>query len=370
MAPQVTQMGADLWLSWLVPRPDGGHRLGAARMGSGAWEPAILVTEGTDLLANWADVPSLIPLPGGAMAAQWLVSAGKGHDSYSIEIASADPGGRDWRRLGAPHKDDGPGEHGFVSSVLESPSARLFWLDGRLLAGGQEEHDGGAMQLRTAVLTRHAIGPESILDGDVCTCCPTSAVMGAGGPVVFYRDHAPGEIRDIAFVRWTASGWSDPAALHDDGWEVPGCPVNGPVAAASGDGSTIAVAWFTAPGNMPRVRAAFSRDGGASFTSPLEIDADRPHGRPGIVLTGDAEAVVIWMASGGADHAEIRMRRINAEGRMGEPLLAGRTRPGRSSGIPRLASAGSDLLAVWTQTEFPAGLRAALVPGAAVPAIN
>jgi hypothetical protein len=250
------------------------------------------------------------------------------------------------------------------------------------------------MQLRTATLTRAAIGAEEVIDPDVCTCCPTSAVMGAGGPVVFYRDHTAGEIRDIAAIRRVGSGWSSPIPVHADGWEVPGCPVNGPAAAAAPDGRTIVVTWFTAAGNQPRVRAAFSQDAGASFMPPLEIDAGRPHGRTAALMVGEDEAFVVWMssavaeASAGAEAsavsegAEIRLRRIDAAGRMSDAVALARVTPGRSSGFPRIARAGSAgrsggaggtggvILVSWTDAATPSRLRAALLTPELVPAVR
>ena len=377
MAPQIATSGDDLWLSWLEPGVQGGHRLRAAPLREAAWGPAITVAEADDMLANWADVPSLIMLPGGELAAHWLRLGAGGGENYGIRITASPDGGRSWSELGSPHRDPGPGEHGFVSAVVESSAARLFWLDGRELAarpeGGVSESGapkGGGMQLRTVTLTAAAIGPEEVIDPDVCTCCPTSAVIGAGGPVVFYRDHTDGEIRDIAAIHRVGAGWSDPVLVHADGWEVPGCPVNGPAAAAGPEGRTLVVAWFTAADNQPRVRAAFSQDGGATFGEALEIDADRPHGRTAVLMHGDHEAIVVWMSASGADGAELRLRRIDTAGRMSGVVPLARVKPGRSSGFPRLARAGGEILVAWTDAATPSRVRAALLREEAVPAVR
>jgi hypothetical protein len=366
MAPQIAAAGDDLWLSWLEPGVEGGHRLRAARLVGSDWEPALTVAEAGDMLANWADVPSLIMLPGGDLAAHWLRLAAGGGENYGIRIAASPDQGRTWSDLGSPHGDAGPGEHGFVSAVVESGSARLFWLDGREMAASP----AGFMQLRTATLTHEAIGPEEVIDPDVCSCCPTSAVMGAGGPVVFYRDHSAGEIRDIAAIRRVGDGWSSPVLVHADGWEVPGCPVNGPSAAASPDGRTLVVAWFTAAGNQPRVRAAFSKDAGGTFMAPLEIDADRPHGRAAALMAGDDEAFVVWISSSGVDGAVLRLRRIDSRGHMSDPVTLASVTPGRSSGFPRLARADGDIMVAWTDAATPSRLRAALLEEEEIPPVR
>jgi len=63
--------------------------------------------------------------------------------------------------------------------------------------------------------------------------------------------------------RHVDGAWANPVATGAEGWEIEGCPVNGPAIAAAGD--RVAVAWFTAAGDTPRVRFASSTDGAASF---------------------------------------------------------------------------------------------------------
>lgn len=64
-------------------------------------------------------------------------------------------------------------------------------------------------------------------------------------------------------MRATGNGWSEPAVIHEDAWQIHGCPVNGPAIAA--DGRRVAVAWFTAAEARAHVKAALSTDGGATF---------------------------------------------------------------------------------------------------------
>ena len=52
--------------------------------------------------------------------------------------------------------------------------------------------------------------------------------------VPVYRDRTEAEIRDIAIVRLVDGIWSDPALVSADGWEIAGCPVNGPAIDSAG----------------------------------------------------------------------------------------------------------------------------------------
>ncbi len=68
-----------------------------------------------------------------------------------------------------------------------------------------------------------------------------------------------------------------PKPVSGDGWEIDGCPVNGPVVAARGDHA--ALAWFTGAGGVPAVKIAFSDDQGTSFGPAQQIDLGGPAGR-------------------------------------------------------------------------------------------
>ena len=105
---------------------------------------------------------------------------------------------------------------------------------------------------------------EAVLDTRVCDCCQTSAAMTAEGPVVVYRDRSEGELRDISIARLRNGEWSEPRTVFRDGWEISGCPVNGPVDRRR-SGRRLAVAWFTAANDMSRVKLAFSDDAGGEL---------------------------------------------------------------------------------------------------------
>ena len=120
-----------------------------------------------------------------------------------------------------------------------------------------------------------SMGPESLLDPRACTCCQTSAVRNeAGNIIAVYRDRTAEEIRDISVVRLVEEEWTDPETIYGDGWEIAGCPVNGPAIDALG--TYAVVVWFTGANGEAKARIAFSRDGGASFEDPLQLDLGTP----------------------------------------------------------------------------------------------
>jgi hypothetical protein len=181
--------------------------------------------------------------------------------------------------------------------------------------------------------------------------------------VVAYRDRSGDEVRDVSVVRFDGERWSEPRPLHDDGWKIAACPVNGPAVDARGD--RVAVAWFTAPpaaGGSPagpsrgRVLVAFSDDGGATFGAPSRIDGGRPSGRVDLLLLDSGSALVSWVEQSG-DGAGLRLRIAGPGGTAGEVIEAAPVAGGRRSGFPRMARIGEAVLLAWTDAQGEGRVR-------------
>ena len=172
-----------------------------------------------------------------------------------------------------------------------------------------------------------------------------------------YRDRSEKEVRDISVIRYDKGRWTEPKTIHADGWEINGCPVNGPSVAA--DGRKVAVAWFTAQGDKPRVNIAFSNDAGANFGPPVQVDDGNPMGRVQVIMLSDGAALVVWLertAKGG----EIRTRRVKADGMRDQSITVGDTSAARAAGFPRMARAGNEVVFAWTESGKPSTVRTAV----------
>jgi hypothetical protein len=218
------------------------------------------------------------------------------------------------------------------------------------------------MTLRGAILAADGrIEREDLIDARVCDCCQTAAVrLDDGALLVAYRDRSEDEIRDIAVARFDGDRWSEPRIVHDDHWKIPGCPVNGPAIAAYGD--QIAVAWFTAAGSppAPKVRIAFSEDGGRGFAAPIDVNAGRPEGRVDVVFLDDGAALVTWIGALEGS-AELLARRVGFNGSLGPHVRIASASAGRAGGFPRMTSLRSDALIAWTEPGDPSHIRTAVL---------
>jgi len=376
MAPHIAALDEGAMMTWLEPSAEqAGSSMRFSKLsrrdGAWSWTAPREIVNGEDLFANWADIPSVGRAADGSLLAHWLARSGDGTYAYDIYAARSTDAGETWSPLGKVNDDATHTEHGFVSMVPEAGGMRLFWLDGRAMAAGGEGHDGdeGPMSLRTCLVTDR-IGASTRLDDRVCECCRTGAAVTAGGAVVVYRDRGETEIRDIAIVRRTAGDWAAPASVAADGWEVPGCPVNGPAVASDRDGRRVVVGWFTAAGGAPRVMAVFSGDAGERFSEPYVVDDAAPPGRVDVAFDDAGEALLLWLAAGEGDAAAIRLRRLAADGRMGEPLTVASTSRARGSGFPRMTPVGGGVVVAWTEAGETTHVRATIVPMTSIPPLG
>jgi len=355
-------------MSWVEPSTDG-HRVATATLSpGGTWSATTTVVTGDDLFVNWADFPSVVELADGSLAGHWLQSLGEAGLAYGVKLARTDPGGS-WSEPWQAHDDNSPTEHGFASLVAEADGGfSAVWLDGRAFADSElDPHSGGAdMSLRGR---RWAVdgtpGTEHELDLRTCDCCQTGAAYLGDTLVVVYRDRSPEEIRDIWTVRRTADGWTAPAPVANDGWMIPGCPVNGPVVVSTG-GSAGAVVWFSLVAGLPEVKVAFTDDEGALWGDPILLERGTDQaptlGRVGMASLGDGSVVATWLSQVD-DSGEIRYRRISPNGEVGPTHRLAQTGAARNSGFPRVTATATRVLFAWTDTlGDEASVRTASLP--------
>ncbi len=350
--PNLSTAGDRLYLSWLL-QLGVGHTMQYAMLHDGRWTEARTVASGDSFFANWADFPSLAELSDGSLVAHWLWKTGPDTYAYDVTLArSAD--GMQWGRRMVPHRDATATEHGFASLVPDAQGgATLVWLDGRDYAG--KEH--GEMILMSATLNPDGCSPERALDARVCDCCQTAAVHTANGLLVAYRDRSPEEVRDISLVRFTDGIWSEPYPLAQDGWEIAGCPVNGPALAATD--ARVAAAWFTMAGEQAAVHVALSQDEGATFPVRARVDDGDPIGRVDVILLPRSGALVLWVEADANGEASIRARRVRADGSLDASFAVSGTTSERASGFPRMERLDSTVYFAWTEAGALSRVRVA-----------
>lgn len=339
-------------LSWLEPAAEG-TALRFSVLDGDAWSEPRTAATGEDFVVNWADLPSVVPITQDVWIAHWLQASPESYASYDIAYATSSDRGSTFAAHGLLNDDGALTEHGFVSLFPWDGAIGAVWLDGRRLAelfeSGEFDPDGPpvGMSLRFAKIAYDGtVADSGEIDELVCDCCPTSAALAGSAPVIVYRDRTPEEIRDIAVRRHTDDGWSAETVLGPDGWHIEGCPVNGPAIAAAGE--TVVAAWFTAPGGRPSVRFARSGDGGATFGVPVDVDRDGSFGYVDVELDGNGDAIVSWWRRSAPGEIELALRRVGADGTLGEPQAVATAAVAQPLDMPQLELAGDSAVLAWT----------------------
>ena len=127
-----------------------------------------------------------------------------------------------------------------------------------------------------------------------CSCCQTSAaITGDGTVLIAYRDRTADKIREISIVRRHNEVWSDPVNVYADGWELYGCPVNGPEIDVQATNAV--VAWFTGTDNIATIKVAFLENSRVTFGPAFQVDSGKSVGRVGTLMLATGDALISWM---------------------------------------------------------------------------
>ena len=340
--------GTGLILSWMEHDEDEAALL-YSTFENGGWSAATTVVDGVDMFVNWADMPSVQPMGSGRLSAHWLEMSADTTYAYDVVYVQSSDAGATWSEPVRPHSDGTPTEHGFVSMFRSDASTGLIWLDGRKMVNDvTDDPVASGMTLRAALIdANQSVQNEQIVDEFICDCCQTDIAVATSGPVAVYRDRSVDEIRDISITRLIDGRWQTGQPVTNDNWKIPGCPVNGPSIIADGD--FVAVASFTGAGGRPVVKLTLSNDSGATFGTPIEVIDGKVLGRVGLAHLGHGDVAVSWLHSGVEGGNEVRVRKVGANGALGEIRTV--ARGAGSFSVPQMALSGDDLIFVWTESE-------------------
>ncbi|MEO9512128.1 MAG: hypothetical protein ABJN84_17935 [Flavobacteriaceae bacterium] len=336
-------------LSWVTKINDSVVQFNYSNLVEGNWQEPKEMVRGTDWFVNWADFP-VIAENNGNLISHVLKKSSKATFSYDIKLNVLPEGKTQWS-TGLPlHTDSTKTEHGFVTILpYKEDSFFITWLDGRNVDNSDHGHNHnvkGTMNIRAAEISPNGtVSNDVLLDNRTCSCCQTTAAITDNGPVVLYRDRSDEEIRDISITRLVNGKWTEPKAIHDDLWKINGCPVNGPKIDAIGN--NLAVSWFTAANNEPKVKLAFSTDGGENFDSPILVSDFNAMGRVDVILLDNENAIASWMET--VDNkAQIKAMKISRSGQKSKPIIISKLENSRNAGFPQMGLIKDQVHFAWT----------------------
>lgn len=354
-----------LYMSWITHIDEEIHAMQYATYRDSTWSTSQTVNVGTDFFVNWADFPSIVGLDDRPVAVQWLRKIEGGPYAYNVQIGYQNEESGRWDKIITPHLDGTPTEHGFVSmQPLSQDRVLAIWLDGRETDGrehGEYDDFSKSMTLRSAEVSAEGeILRKRVIDHTVCDCCQTDLAEIDGDYLAVFRGRSEDEIRDINISRYSSQSgeWSEPVLVHNDGWQIQACPVNGPRIVVNDN--RVAVIWYTGAEDNPGVKLARSTDGGETFHEPILIADEGALGRQDLLMTEDGTIYVSWLQQVG-ETGYVQLKKIEPDGSMNEAITAGITSSTRSSGFPRIAVVNDQIIVAWTQTKPLLRVRTARV---------
>ena len=344
--PNLVSSNGSLTLSWISSKEENKASLNYSRYMEGRWIKPQVIASGSDWFINWADFPAHA-INQDLIITSHLKKSASGTYTYDVILNLQKLSGEKIRENFLLNTDGVKAEHGFVSIMANNEKGFFItWLDGRNTIEKKLEGDHKPMTIRFAEITdKGDVIKESELDTSTCDCCQTSIAITNDGPIVVYRDRSEEEVRDIYSVKNINGTWEKPNAVHDDGWIINGCPVNGPKVAVNS--KNLAVSWFTVSNNHPLVNVSFSKNNGNSFGAPLKVNDHDAIGRVDVAFLNDEEVIVSYMEVDDIG-TYLRIKKVSFDGKISEPITISKIDGGRNTGVPQLEIIDSEIFIIWT----------------------
>ena len=347
--PSLVSGEGSLSLSWISSNDGKKSSLNFSQFKEGKWVNTQTMATGSNWFVNWADFPAHA-INENLILSSYLKKSDSGTYTYDVILSLQKLSGEKVKEDFLLHTDGVKAEHGFVS-IIPNHNQGFFitWLDGRNTVDKDLDGYHKPMTIRFAEITNKGdIIDESELDSATCDCCQTSIAVTNKGPVVVYRDRSDKEVRDIYITRKINGIWGVPTPIHNDGWEINGCPVNGPKVASNSN--NLAVSWFTVSNEKPTVNLSFSKSNGASFGTPIKINDDDAIGRVDVAFLNPQEVLVSYI-EGDDVGTYLRIKKVSIDGKVSAPITISKIDGGRNTGVPQLEILDNEAFIVWTVFE-------------------
>ena len=251
---EIDPTNGDALLSWVAGSPDGWRVWFARSRDRGVtWSTPVAVSPpGEPLLLDLDSSPIVVCDDEHHVGIGWSTAVyppGQLEHTGDVRFARSMDGGRTWDAASTVNDDvaSGPSRHSHQSfAVYPDGSLLAAWLDDRpggerLDADVSEGVDASIYVARSLDFGAHW-GPNSAQWSRACHGCRVAvAVDLMMRPLLSFRKHYPGQIRDIVMGRPDGP----PVRVFDDHWVAPDEPSAGASLVISRDG-TLRSVWYTA----------------------------------------------------------------------------------------------------------------------------
>ncbi|HEU5209423.1 MAG TPA: sialidase family protein [Longimicrobiales bacterium] len=256
-----------------------------------AGEQPVRVNDIAGDAAPHAQAPAQVALgPEGNVYVAWQNNTpieGRRFPASDLRFARSADGGRTFEPAIHVNDDAGgvPASHTFHDvAVGDDGTVYVSWIDGRVRAQAESprhadapahEHGdsdtGPEIRVARSRDGGRSFGPGVVVTPKACPCCRTTLAVSGRNVYVAWRDVTDDNVRNIVVAHSADGGetWSAPRAVHQDAWQIDGCPHAGPSLAIGRDGR-LHVAWYTGAPDRPGIYHAVADDG-LHFGAPAPL---------------------------------------------------------------------------------------------------
>ena len=283
-----------LWLAWQA----GGQVSVASSMDGGQTLSTPVAVTKERLNLDWGPDarPKIVVDREGRIAVAFSIFRDKAFNGQVLYSRSSD-GGKDFAEP-KPITSSNESQRFEAMALDQDGSLFVAWIDKRNRVPVQQEgrkYEGAAVFFASSRDGGATYSEARMLKDNTCECCRLGiAFAGPGRPAVVFRNIFEGSIRDHAVM--TFADPSTPGEIRRvsvDDWQISACPHQGPSLSISAAG-TYHVTWYTNGKARKGLFYARSKDGGVTFSDPMQVGrADRSPSRP-FVIAGPHELAMVW----------------------------------------------------------------------------
>jgi hypothetical protein len=286
-----------------------------------------------------------------------VVWSSKAGSATRIRAARWRPGDTTFAPASTVHAENLPGARGWASVAADGAGAvHVVWLDGRAAEPPGAAPRAMRQDIFQAVWRPDGSHDEVTVATDVCFCCKTAVAIAPDGTTyVAWRHIYPTNLRDIAVARSTDGGqtFSAPVRVSEDGWQIAGCPDDGPALAVD-DAGVLHVVWPTmvsGPNPAKGVFYSFSTDGGRTFAARQRVDDEEGAAAHPQIAAGGGRVAVVWDQMGASRRACLREISSDPKASRWTPRMGVLAVLSDGPAVyPAIAATSTALVTAWTET--------------------
>ncbi len=357
-SPQLSAHGSVVVAAWVAldPNSSGGADAFIAMShngGSGFGAPVRVNDVAGEVRASEQQVPR-VAMHENTIAVVWTSRRG---NATEIRLAVSTDHGASFGASRRISPEGAPGTRGWASLTIDDDDrVRIAWLDTRVAAAeklravetphaaGHTMSGGTQQDLYVALVEPDGTQAERLASTNVCFCCKTAIAQTSAHTFIAFRDIYGDNMRDISVVH-VGNAEITRSRVSEDGWQIAGCPEDGPALVASTRG--LDIVWPTAVSADALQRGVFTSS--ASLTGPFSprTRLDSGHGtaiHPALATNRFGDLAATWEVIGEGSH---RIERRIRRGQQWGPIEVVAT--GESVSSPAIVGAGGRFVTAWTE---------------------